>query len=487
MSKRIIGMEQLFKKKDLNVSLEMLDLQPNDKVVTDLIDYFNDLILLNGDEIIRSTYDMFKNKATLGVIKLLDSTITSRFGINFKHIATESNNYGVLTTPPVNFNVLNNDVEDTYKSIKESVEELAPYFKKNKIENISDDTDFYSIIANWRDSFKSLDDKLKTSNVVIDNKRGVIKGLPSSYNVIILGDLYFLIETLNLSARELTAILLHEVGHAYTHIEYSYRTVNQTMVLVDTIRDTIIKNNGSIKKALVLGYEKAFDEKLVTKSNTEIEAMIAISNKYLNSTRYISRQYHSYTDSEQLADQFASKFGLQLDLVSGLNKLTAYHNNPLVKLGDITLSLLPAAIIFGIASLSFLFGAGILVIGIITVYLFETIIEIFDSLTTAGGTRRASTYDDSKRRVIRIKNELVRSIRLSNVDKATMGVLISNVEEINLLLNKIPDDKVSVIDSFFRKLFSVSDDAINSKLLEQMIEDVAENELHVISQKFKTI
>lgn len=472
---------------NLNVSIEMIDPQIDDSVVVELQEQFNNLILLIADEDIKDTYQLFKNKSGLNIVNLIDSLTSNRFGINFKHLATNSNNYGVLTTPPINYNVLNNDAEMKYHDAKEWIKIFdVGTSSKDNLDNVDSDKDFVKIVSNWANSFKSLDDQLKESTIVIDNKKAKIHGLPKTYNIAILGDLVFLIRDIKLNSKELVAVLLHEVGHAYTHIEYSYRTVNSTMVLVDTIKDTMLKSNGGLKKALKLGYEKAFNEKMVSKSDTEVEAVINIANKYLNSTRYISKQYHSYTDSEQIADQFSSRFGLGNELATGLTKMIGY-NTELRKLNCITLSLLPVAIIFSIAAMSLLLGVAYLVIGVIVVYIFELIGDIIDSIATAGGSKRAVTYDDNKRRIIRIRNELVRTIRLVDVDKKTMTLLIENVEEINKLLNTIPDDKVGIIDSFFRRLSGVSDEAINSKLLEQMLEDVGENSLHIMSQKFKNL
>ena len=91
--------------------------------------------------------------------------------------------------------------------------------------------------------------------------------------------------------------------------------------MTDTILENISTKNRSPKEAIKIAYERATGEKINSKDLegiNPISTVIYLTEKF---TRYITgHNVHSYTDSEQLADQFAVRFGQGNYLASALAK-----------------------------------------------------------------------------------------------------------------------------------------------------------------------
>lgn len=497
-------LREAFKREEISVTHEMIEQQNNDYVVSALNEIFLELINeVNGNSKIKKSSDLYKDSKTLQLMNKLDYTIEERFGIPFKMVAMDgSYQFAVLINSPKDIEVLDNTMtSETLEQTKEVIEQyrLTEQNTKDKkdVNEVNmfgrlDQKDNLDLIYNYRKSLLSLRDKLKTGSVFVDRKKGKIIGLPSELITYLEHDLVEFIKKIKLTAEELTGCILHEIGHAFTFIEYAYRSVTNTSVLIDTFLENIDKKNRSPKDALILAYEKVSgDTSSDYKTKDAATATIYMLDSFLKENRFIlTGSAHSSVDAEQLADQFMGRFGVGEYVITALEKIHGYFDKKegvnIFKSNIFFCFWLASCTVFTI--LMFMWGMGVLgvlsIIVIITgVYgkLFINDLSVYDS--DPGYT---ATYDDLKRRYTRIRNEIVRRLRTSETaSKASVKSMIDSLDKVDAILKSVPDTKVSLIDSIIRKLSSSTKHRLEIRNIERMIEDLSENNLYVAAAKIQ--
>ena len=477
-------MNKLFSGVDINLgnkdtlSTEMIDIQKNDAVVPMLEKEFQNLIDISKEYEFNFGKTFFKHSKSKKIIKRIDEILYERFNIQFKHINGEGMGYGIFTAPPVNYNVLNRDIEEIYASVGE---EITP--DKDADEDVTDfNTNSRKVYAKWLANMESINKKLNTDGVYIDLHKARINGLPKDYRLTIIADFNLLINKVKLTAKELVAVLFHEVGHGFTHIEYSYRAYTVTNVLTDTLKENILKKNKSSKEVLYLTYKELDGEDDISKDNAVvalIKTLVLIKNKALLTD---TKSEHSTIDSEQLADQFAGRFGLSPELASGLDKLTEAYSlkKPENFITFITPLLMMILIVF-LQTMN-------LTVSLTIVFVSIFVNSLIYSAMTLGGTNEKLTYDDIKQRIQRQLNEQIRQLRTLDLDKKETKAMIENIETIKKIVDKQSIKIVGPVDMLVRLFtYPISSKYVNYREMEQLIENLSENELHVSGRKLQTL
>lgn len=494
-------LSSLFGREEIKIAQEMIDFQRGDYVVSAMTEIFSELRneVLNN-KYIKKASDMHKDEKCLELLNKLDYTLKERFGLTFKHAACNGSGYGVYVVSPREVETISNnsntEMLDYIKQIldslrvtesnvkkKEDVQEIDPYHISGK--------DNLSMLYHYRKAIVELKNKMKSSSVFVDRKKAKIVGLPNEYIAYVMHDLYGYFDKANLSAEECTAVLLHEIGHAFTYIEYSYRTIASTSVLMDTFLENIDKKNRSPKDSLIIAYEKATKKDIAkeVKDKNIVTATIYIMDNYIKENRYtMTGSTHPSVDSEQLADQFAGRFGLSAEVVTALEKIyqAAFKECDKYLWSNIFQLLLCVVllVIMGVAT-----GAG----AIIGLTILTTCILIWMSYllatyktSTENDPGYINTYDSLKRRYERLRNEQIRNLRNLDVDeKEYKASVISSIEKMDTILKSMPDDKVPLFDAIIRKFSSSAKHRVEVRMIEQLIEDLSENNLYLASAKLQ--
>lgn len=468
------------------LSREMIAVQSvNDASITEITNLFQKLIDEQGNYALNSNKSFFTKKPFKAIITRLDTVIKDRFGVKVKHIDGGESVYGVMTNPPVNFNVLNNDIPDIYEGAK-SILNTIP----NKDNSYTDDinsykNNYFEIISKWKKSMDSLEDKLASESVIVDLQAAKVRNLPKNYVIFILANFKYLIDKVNLTAKEMTAIFLHEIGHFFTHLEYSYRTVNNTNVLLDSMQEYIIKKGMSPKKAIALTYNDLGGNEDLNDVSTAT-AVITLTNQYRKASLGMTDSTHSQTDSEMLADQFAARFGYGDELVSALDLIGNEIRSPfntLIFLSSTIMYLTILAVILSLLAGSIISGIGIILAIVGGVYISTAFIDTF---ATKGGTNSDLVYDTDKQRYQRIKNEMVRQLRTMTFDKKTVKNLLTSIDNISKLIDITPAVKPNLLNKLYRLVFSTSSNRyLTLKETDELIENLQENDLYINSNKLK--
>lgn len=466
------------------ISAEMIAPQVGDYIVTEMNNIHQEIL-----EIVAACYKDGKD-ASYNVIKIpkvselvdrLDQLLLDRFGIQFETTHTSYTLAATIPVVPKKWNTLNDfslDLGDLETSL-------------NKLKGKSSDSlsAGNQILKEAQDAQKALDKALETKSIVFDLNKAVVRGLPKEYKVQIIVN-YMEAVTLGITPQELTAIILHEVGHAWTHLEYSYRNTRNTSVLLDTFMDNYRNKNKTPKESLILAYTEATGD-TSAKNLKDVKGpavYITLARNYLgHCNKYLTGGFHSYTDSENLADGFAARFGLGADIAQGLMKAHDKYK-PYRYIGVFILS--STVILYILAAIGCLifFGPFGIVNGVILMLTGITLIyPLYRMMFPGERVTETMTYDTVIKRFERVKNQTVKTLRESNLKKEALQSLLDSIESLERTIKaayKRHNEWSGPIEAMIR-LFN--GDKVEIKRLEQITENLMENNLHVAAAKVKLL
>lgn len=176
-------------------------------------------------------------------------------------------------------------------------------------------------------------DKAHDKKGSVDLKKAKVSGIFSEYNNKLFINFHALINEYRLSSQEIVAIILHELGHAFYMCEFSDRLETTNQVLANVAKELLSKK----EKNLTYIYKelKSIDDTVTDKTIDDIvngNGVIAgykLFRTILNSViSQVADAKYDETSFEQLADHFPSKFGYGRPLITALDKMHIYFDNP---------------------------------------------------------------------------------------------------------------------------------------------------------------
>lgn len=473
------------------LSTETIAYQKDDPFVGVSIDIFTKLYNLFKDEGLNNKN--LKDNRVQSLLQSYGDAVADRFGFpKVKVLAMEGMNAACIPCPPKKDSAINRDLLSLYNELSS----MAKNMDVDKAQDIVDKTKqiedydgldtgskqkeraLYTVMAN---SMASVDKQVKLNGgLKLNNKEARIENLPSDYMLIMIIGVYDLFFIGGLSPKEVAAIMLHEVGHAYTHIEYSYRSAVMTTSINDSLK--IASNKGySTKETLLLVGEVASKDKDYIAKNKD-KNIIAITLNTLDAI--VSNEGLRYSnlnsiDSEQKADEFASMFGLGVELTSALEK---FQHSGAIILNDIRYgSILPylAKIVFASMVVIYVFMSLPIVGAIIALVGAYLVPKIIITLLTEGMTTAEYTYDVGRRRIERLRLDYIRQVRNPDLPVEIKSMLADAVYAMDIIIkNSKDDDEYDLGDKLYHLLSNKASDARDAKRFEQLTEDLIENHLH---------
>lgn len=433
----------------------------------------------------RKGSDILSDSTVLSKIDNINKILSDRFGYKITVVNRDDGLISTIPVYPPNFSVLNGSATGFINSMSE-------YFTgKDKIYASPKDIKDYSknvdaVYNNILNSYKALRDQLNKSNVMVDNKNAKINNLPNDYNVFIFMNFSYLLNAkgLNVSPSELMAGMLHEIGHNFTSFEKSIYSVYNTVLLMDSIQETINNKNTDPINVIKISYDKATGQKEASKNKDTLSVLSAVYNS-LNGKNFGDDKLNqnSRISAEQQADQFVSRFAYGKELSTMLMKVgitereltsVEVENNKGVVT---TLVIIMAA---GAAMASPL--VAILPLWYLVFSFGFSVGEIRDY------NNHNKIYDTGVRRLLRLKQDAIRQIRL--MDKKTIeSETIKRLEDTILIINmqvKILTDETN--KGFLQKFFDRYQYEYKTKKVVNMVElveELTENDLHYLNLKIK--
>lgn len=478
---------------------EMIAPQLDDPFIEDLEEQVAKIYSVVEYEKIRDNETLFRHNVVVSAVKTINMLVYERFGIRLNMLFAEGAFFACLPCPPKAYNELNRNLLSTVRTVKRDLKKYENSFpheydkadnKKNNellYSNGSDSSGLDAVVIKYIENIESITKVMKTDGIVVDTKKAKIHGLPDDYKVSMLAD-FRAFYVFDLSVREVVAIMMHELGHLFTHIEYSYRQVDATAVLLDTLHTNIKQKNKNYKEALKIAFEYATGNKLDEKFkslDTVPATVYAITNF---DKSIVESSVHSFTDSEQLADQFATQFGLGTELTSALSKLNRTSTDILymsIYFYRTSKAMLCIILVMGIILM--LLGFGLVALGVAALLtIFNVLLTyVLNFLFRRSYTTFEMTYDEIKRRLHRIRNDAIRIIRTSNLEKEASEALLYQIDYIAEEMENVTNERKSIIEKVLISFSKHFNNLHNVKTTERLLEDLQENNLHVAAEKIK--
>ena len=281
-----------------------------------------------------------------------------------------------------------------------------------------------------------------------------------------------------LTAQEIAAILLHELGHGFTYFEClsdlatrNYAIAAATAQFLGA-KDAVTKTHILREIDTKLGIEIPNKELLATKEIDQVYTVITVETMKRTYSELGSSLYDTRT-WEALADQFASRHGAHIHLTSALDKIyrrygdRAYYSTPKFLLVEVV----------KVVSVVML-----LVLSIYTRNL-GLLLAVFNILISNPFT---DTYDRPKDRITRIREDLIGRLRERDITDHERRSIIEDTKFIDDVLLDMKN-RDTFWQSVWKYLSSDTSSQVAKMEFYKKIESLANNNLYLLSAKLKTM
>jgi hypothetical protein len=270
----------------------------------------NDATCLAIDAIFEKCLAETNTKKIEELLAKIPALVEKRFGIKLSSVKLLSREFNFYAIVPI---------------ISETSQLVSGLYNFTDFELIDSVPDHYR-----KDT--EIDSLLKRNNVSkvsLDRRNAKWTGLENiaSENVFISLDVGAARRS-GMTARELSAVFFHELGHVFTYYEYMYNA-SRTNILISEVLTNIKDKGGDVDYVFVRVGElsegkvsKAEVEKLMEdKSKLVVFLGTLAHDRYSSFSQDIRGNLMTAANSEQLADSFASRLGYESEILLGLDKL----------------------------------------------------------------------------------------------------------------------------------------------------------------------
>ena len=326
----------------------------------------------------------------------------------------------------------------------------------------------------------------------IDREKGRVSGVFAEVDapIYITKGLMFGRGALGFSAEEITAIVMHEIGHVFSFMETLTLSWRRNLILLSSIREFTESEDQTTKIKIIsrLKAEKLLpkdcDERIVNEEKDKAVSIIfTFGQQAINEDQ--SSIFANATMCESAADQFAVRMGAGQYLTTALSKLYKAYNSGFWVNFFYWYTMYRDAIAIVTAH-------ALIVLGIFTPLL--GIFWIVTSMLTLGMyayqafSSAMFSYDDPANRIKRIRTEAVGALKDPAIPSNMRKRILESIDSMdktykdneryydkNHPLSRILFD---TFNSFFRT---------NKKTREKqlVLEQILNNDLYVVSEKFK--
>lgn len=292
---------------------------------------------------------------------------------------------------------------------------------------------------------------------------------------------------MGLTAGEITAIILHELGHAFTYYELSDRLMTTNQILADLAVTT--KSGADSSKRIYLF--KELSDKLKVKESTW-DSILEEPNRVIFGTKLfkeyvisvkslMSNGKYDETASEQLADNFAARFGMGRELILGLDKLSSHspERNKFYYYLATSIDFL-YTVVWRAAVLFFSIMSGLIPLVVYFVIVYSIIIVV------TGSAFSDMTYDILKTRYIRIRQQSIARISQTNLNKDDLRQLVDTIHQMDSIIKETQVFSL-IVTKISNFLVSVNRDVKNDVAFQGLLEATANNDLFLKSAELKLI
>lgn len=341
----------------------------------------------------------------------LEMLIKARLGVKAK-IITDSYLAAVIPNVYVPHNPM---IRDDIKHIYEVFDNIAAQDKLRKMKN-------------------------KAVLGTVNTQTAKISGWFSEQELPVYINFRGLFKDCKLTVPEVTAVILHELGHAFEAVVFCANVNTTNQIIADLVRHVDSKDYGGD-----VDYIHSRIKEISPESTKDIADALASGNKVVMSVAayrlyndvtktLMSNKVYDRTGFEAIADNFTSRFGYGLQLIQGLEKLEGkfpeYDRSVQMHL-DTVISLT----ITSMSAVGCLFAALVgtasfpaVIFGSMFAYLSKI---IFD---TQRPSQKDMTYDNIKDRYIRVRNQLIEQIKDKELPAQAREALLEQIKTADMII-----------------------------------------------------
>jgi len=370
--------------------------------------------------------------------------IIKRTNLNFKPLVTDTLTMGVLINEPVGHSGISNFHGDRSTSGK--------------------NTEFY--------------DKWMSSTIDLDKVKVTGQFEKVSF-YLVLPEADFSGKT-GLTPEEITAFILHEVGHAFFSLATLGEYVYLNYYLTDGA-DVLLGKKPNKYKIDV--FDAAYLKKELPKEEVErlvkdpteanYRRALLIAHRRSPRTHLVSKAGSEKRD-EQLADMFASRMGFSRHLATGFYKLkkspsgrfyrgTAYHT--------------------AIEIVKLLFG-GFAVAGSLTVPLASPILLYAYVAMEFGDSSNGGVYDNDYQRLVKIRQDLIAQLKHASSNPTSRAIIDDDIKVVDNLL-KTMKDRTTLVMAMMYLLIPGYRRSRQQLKHEELLESLLNNDLFLQADRFR--
>lgn len=416
----------------------------------------------------------------------LAKVFTDRFNIQFAVDCddNECNAYSVCFSPIMDmylrntqFNNISGTLDNIEKFKKRNPDSYSNVTEKDvdmsKVKGLEDYWNNYANITTIN-LFKSI----KDSKFELDLKNARVKSGKNLLGYIAADFIGF--PSKGCTSREILAILLHEVGHAFNELERVYMVYNNVFILQDVLAEEYAKKNKTPADVLKIFYSKTDLEQDKDKPSTIAGVILAANKSIVRGIDSGRVTGYDLSNHEQLADEFAARFGLGAEIISAFEKsdyLTGVDERSMIAEGSL------GAIAMGLGLTAYgIIAATIGVIGFAIISLLPAILLLWlGSSSILNINKNGTVYDTIERRIQRLRNTTVRRM-VSVTDNSAKDHMVSQVEYLDAQLAEIKKLKAnSLALKIVNAIGKLDTLAYQERELNDLIDNMFANDLHVAS------
>jgi hypothetical protein len=273
-----------------------------------------------------------------------------------------------------------------------------------------------------------------------------------------------------LSSEEMAAVVLHEMGHFFTYCEMFNRTVSTNQAMAAMVKE--LDGTYDVHKRQLIIARTADELKL---KDVDSAALAKIDKRSILETAIVTEvteksrselgvSIYDSTASEQLADQFATRHGAGLPLMTALNKLHRYMGNELAYQST------PLFMFTQIISIALMF--------IPPVCFLSIPINLIGILLGGFGDDGDNTYDTPEVRFRRIKMDAIARLKNRSISDLEKKRTLADIDAMEKAMTGI-EDKREWREYIATTVIPVYRKYRKTKLLQQQLEQLGNNPLFV--------
>ncbi len=333
--------------------------------------------------------------------------------------------------------------------------------------------------------------KLKSGTVVggVDTKTAKVSGWFTKQVCPVFINFYFLLGTMKLTVPEVTAIVLHELGHIFKAIVFCSNINTTNQILADVARNISTKGYGDVNyvyskiKTIYPDAQMDLAESLCSKDRVVMN--VALYRLVVGSTKSLmTESTYDKTGYEALSDQFSTRFGYGLYIVTGLEKFekdfSEFQMNEEIYTSVKQVLIVSSLISIALYAMVIIPNPAIKVISVLFALFFNFIGK--SAVDTQRATTKNMTYDNIRDRYKRIRNQIVEMIKDPSMDHDVKTAVLNEIAAIDMIISE-KKVFVSGIETLANKYIPSDRRAFEDIRTQRELEDMIANDLFVSANR----